>query len=196
MFKIHENFLSCNRIYGLGYETQGRKPNSTRKNMKTRIAIASALMAASSIASAGGYFGGSYIMANYENEVVDVEPSGALLRIGADIQPMIAIEGRLAFGLFDDDQYGIDFELDHILGVYVKISPMEVQKFSPYAVFGFAESEMSAGSFSSSESDFSYGFGCDFEISPGLSANVEYASYYDDGDEDLTGISLGVTSRF
>lgn len=166
------------------------------KNSKTKIAVASALMAASSIASAGGYFGASYLMVDYEYSVLDAEPGAVLLKIGADIHQMVAIEGRLGFGITEDDTSWGDAELDHILGVYAKISPMKGQQFQPYAMFGFAESEGSVGVFSTSGSDMSYGFGCDFEISPGLYGNVEYANYYDKDDEEFSGFSFGVSSKF
>lgn len=76
------------------------------------------------------YAGVNYSLVEYDEAGFDsVEPTALVLRLGNELTPNLAVEGRLGFGVSDDsiDVLGtsVDVEVDQFFGVYVRgIAPL------------------------------------------------------------------------
>jgi opacity protein-like surface antigen len=104
-------------------------------------------------------------------------------------------EGRLAFGVSDDD----DVELDSLIGIYaVGHWPLSDQ-FQLYGLIGGSSVDVSYPGGGGDDSGLSYGVGAEFDMTNNWSLGVEYTSYLQDGEIegskfDATG--LGVTLNY
>lgn len=170
--------------------------------MFKKIAILKSLLVAS-IASATFtasatelYAGGNFAVLDLEEATVN----SIYGRFGANFSENFSAEVRLGMGAGDDTVGGIDVELDNFYGAYIRGGVPAGEVFYPYAVLGYtkakAEFSWNGGTYSDSESDFSYGVGADFSITENLKINAEYLSYLDKDDAELTGFSAGVTFLF
>lgn len=152
-----------------------------------------------------GYVGGQFSRATYEVSGVDddVSPSAVIGRLGYFVVDNFAVEGRLGFGVGDDSAFGADFEIDSIAGLYgVGHLPLG-DVVSVYAIAGFSRGEatvsgrgVGGGSYSDDDTDFSYGVGLQAKFAPTLSGHVEYMSYLDKSDYEITAIGLGLNYHF
>ena len=147
-----------------------------------------------------GYVGGQFSRVTYESFGTDVNPSAVIGRVGYFLVDNFAVEGRLGFGIDDDSELGVDFEVDSIAGLYgVGHLPLG-DVASVYAVAGFSRGEatISGTGFSESDddTDFSYGVGLQAKFTPTLSGHVEYMSYLDKSDYEITAIGLGLNYHF
>ena len=152
---------------------------------------------------AGCYSGASYTF--LEGDVFDenCDRDVMVLNGGYRFNEYFSAEGRIGFGVSDDDLEGLlDIEVDSILGVYGKFGIPTGTSFYPYAILGYSrvEIELSSsligGSESDSDNDLSYGIGADFSISDNFSLNAEYMVWYDDDDIELSGLSIGAIYKF
>lgn len=179
---------------------------SFKKSMAV-LAVSSAFTIAATSASAeGAYVGVQYGMttldASASGASVDWKPSNLVLLGGFDLNDNFAIEGRYGLSLSDDTNSGVSAEVD-MTGVYVKAS-VSSGMLSPYAMLGYANTEVEVSfdelSGSDSETDFSYGLGLDIVLSEKIDLNLEYMSYYSDKidgvDFDITTIGLGAKFKF
>lgn len=147
-----------------------------------------------------GYVGGQFSRTTYEESGVDVSPTAIIGRLGYFVVDNFAVEGRLGFGVGDDSAFGADFEIDSIAGLYgVGHLPLG-DVASVYAIAGFSRGEATAsgpgGSISADDTDFSYGVGLQAKFAPTLSGHVEYMSYLDKSDYEITAIGLGLNYHF
>lgn len=121
-------------------------------------------------------------------------------RIGAQPNPYFGIEGRFSFSADDDRLAGVDYALDNAIGGYAVLNLANNSPLTPYFLFGVASIEIEAnsslGTTSEQDSDFSFGAGLDVEVAPGVSGNIEYLQYYNDGTTIVDGMGLGMTFRF
>jgi len=149
------------------------------------------------------YFGVQYGLASVDIQVSgldDFEPTGLLGKVGYFGSENVAIEGRFGIGLQDDSQnvggvLDVDFDIEHLCGVYGVLYLDASNDTSFYGVIGFsqAKGKLSAlgVSDSDSESGLSYGFGVNIK-----SLNLEYMNYLDEDDLEVTAIAIGYVSRF
>lgn len=152
-----------------------------------------------------GYVGGQFSRTTYdETGIPDASPSAIIGRLGYFVVDNFAVEGRLGTGIADDSVtvFGTtaDLEIDSIAGIYgVGHLPLG-DIASVYAVAGFSRGEatVSVPGFSDSgdDTDFSYGVGFQAKFSPTLSGHVEYMSYLDKSDYEITAIGLGLNYHF
>jgi len=171
---------------------------------KTLSGALIALALAASAAHAGMYAGVNYSLVEYDEAGFDsVEPTALVLRLGNELTPNLAVEGRIGFGVSDDsiDVLGttVDVEVDQFFGVYVRgIAPLG--SVALYGLIGYTDGELSAKAngitVSADDSDMSYGVGADFALSKASAINVEWASLLSTSDYDVTALSIGYRHNF
>lgn len=177
--------------------------------MKIIVAIAGILLSCAYYAHAaeeGDLYGGlQYAMITYDEEgFADVEPTALVGRIGRFVNHNLAIEGRLAVGLQDDDiditipgfgTFEAEVEVDNLYGFYVVLHSDTRKKNSFYGILGVSEGELEVSidgfSVDGDESGLSYGVGVNIG-----NINIEYMSYLDEDDFEATALSLGFISQF
>lgn len=130
----------------------------------------------------------------------DLNPTAIIGRLGYFVVDNFAVEGRLGFGVGDDSDFGVDFEIDSIAGLYgVGHLPLG-DVASVYAIAGFSRGEATVsdpwGSFSDDDTGFSYGVGLQAKFAPTLSGHAEYMSYLNKSDYEITAIGLGLNYHF
>jgi outer membrane autotransporter protein len=153
----------------------------------------------------GGYIGGQLAQTTYEQKGTaadgEADPKAIILVGGYEFNEHIAIEGRLGFGVGEDDySTGVEIELSQLVSVLGKFSlggPV-----SPYLLVGFSNIEYDDRIGDTSKTDgASFGAGVDFEVSQNTSLNLEYIQYGDDngaggGSLKASAISIGVNYSF
>lgn len=163
-------------------------------------------LAFSASVSADNYVGGNFAIVEYSEQAIDSDLSLSVLfaRAGTFFNENFAGEVRVGFGVGDDsidiEGIDVDFEVDNVLGVYLRGGAQVGDGFFPYAVVGFTRGEFTvsipAGTYSDDESDLSYGVGLDVNLTETLTVNGEYMSYIDKDGGELSGFSAGVAWRF
>lgn len=107
---------------------------------------------------------------------------------GMQFNRYFAVEAQVGTG--GSDGYA---ELDYLVGAYAKgILPVT----NDFRVFGMAGGTEVDPDYASSESDFSYGGGAEFDIAPQLALNADYMRYLDKSDYTFDAASVGVKYRF
>lgn len=88
-----------------------------------------------------------------------------------------------------------------MFGVYVK-PRVTIDSFELFGRLGYADTRLkpTAGGFSAKEtssgSDWSYGLGANFNISPRAHVGLDYMRYYNKDDTKIEGVTLGLGYRF
>jgi outer membrane autotransporter protein len=176
-----------------------------------KIAIASALSLAAFTASAQMYgeLGVTAVDIELNDSGSNLESSPTAIRgiVGYELNPNLAIEGLVAFGMNDDNfkvngatAFGTKFELDNAIGIYAKPKVKFTPELEGFVRAGFARAKGTASgggqSFSASETGFSYGLGLSYALNKMTSINVDYMSYLDKNDFTATGYTFGVGYKF
>lgn len=119
------------------------------------------------------------------------DPAAVRGIIGYKINPNLSAEGMFGVNVRDgkDTSYGIPakVKLDRLVGIYAKPTFKINDAFELYGRLGFvsykATGSASAGrssiAVSGSGSDFSYGVGASYYLSPSTSINVDYMDFGD-----------------
>ena len=162
---------------------------------KTLLALA--LAAATPLAFANGYVGGSYSTFDFSINGSNKELSvGAISVIGGyQISDYVAVEARVGAGVGDDRFLGWTLELDNYFGAYVKAG-MPINDFYPYALLGMTKGELSPSGYGLSDSDMSYGVGLAYKVNDQVSLNAEYANMLDKGGVTIDGFTFGAAYHF
>ena len=155
------------------------------------------------------YAGVQYAITSYNEAGFDeLNPTALIGRFGKNINDGFALEGRLGFGLQDDNlnYLGVDvsLELDNLFGVYGVGHVNLSESSSLYGLIGVTQAELSvtasafgfSASKSESDSGLSLGVGANIGISNNAALNVEYMQYLSKSDYDLNAISFGVVFKF
>jgi outer membrane immunogenic protein len=146
------------------------------------------------------YWGAQYALVTYDESGFDeVEPTALVLRLGRFVTENISIEGRLGFGLEDDEvdvgPFDVEVEVDNLYGIYGVFHTSGSDDTNVYGVLGFTKGELKATAFGATfegdDSGLSYGIGANFR-----GFNIEYMSYLDEDEFDVTAISLGYRRMF
>ncbi|MCP4765389.1 MAG: porin family protein [Gammaproteobacteria bacterium] len=146
------------------------------------------------------YVGGQYSITTFDLDDFDeTEPTALVLRLGHYMTDNISIEGRLGFGLEDDDiEVGpekIDIEIDKLYGIYGVLHSSGSNDTNVYGVVGYSKIELEATflgvKFDGDDGGVSYGIGANYH-----GFNLEYMSYIREDDGDLSAISLGYRHMF
>lgn len=162
----------------------------------TIVAVTSALLAAGVATSAQAqqinapqfYLGGDAMFWELDNKHASNRDSvGLRIRGGAQFNEYLGVEGHLGTG--GSDGYA---ELDYMAGVYGKgILPITNQ-FRFYGLAGVTKVDFDADS----DSDFSYGAGLEFDVTPQLAVGADYMRYLDESDYNFDAASVGLRYRF
>lgn len=165
------------------------------------LSIAALLLAGAATAQAQGpypqwYVGGDAMFWELDPDGGDSADSvGLRVRGGAQFNDYFAVEGHLGTGGSDSSR-GRDVDLDYLAGAYAKgILPL-ARGVRLYGLAGFTEVDLSSGPFSDSESDFSYGVGGEFDLTPNLAVGADYMRYLDEDRFTFDAASVGATYRF
>ena len=148
------------------------------------------------------YFGLNVTMVDYTEDYIpeDVKPIMLIGKLGHEFNDSVAIEGRLGTGVVEDEIYGLDVNMDYMIGVYGKGILNLSDQIDLYAMLGFTQAEMSLEGYGSSESaddnDLSYGIGADVELANQLYLGLEYMKYMSKSNFNASGISVGFTKKF
>ena len=175
------------------------------KTLPLSLALAGLATPALALEQGDTYIGGGYSMITYEADAIpDVEPTALITRFGYGVADQIAIEGRFGLGISDDEigSTGLDAELDQLAGIYgVGYLPI-IDRFSLYGLIGLTYGELSipvpgtSVEITDDDTDFSYGFGGQFDFNDEISGFVEWAQYFDESDYEVTGLTLGLNVHF
>ncbi len=166
------------------------------KKILVGLVVVVSMFVAAPVVAAQGYFGAAYSTVMADFGPVDFDLGALTVLGGGNLNENFAVEGRLGFGVQDDDIGGlVGLELDHYLGVYGR-AILPVNNFMPYLVFGFTQAEITFESTDSSgsedDSDFSYGIGTDVKVNENMAVNLEYMYFMEFEDEvDVDGFSFG-----
>ena len=151
------------------------------------------------------YAGVQYAVVTYDEEGIDdVEPTALVGRIGHFVNDNVAIEGRIGVGLQDDEvevdlgifgTVDVEVEVEHLFGIYAAIHSSSSSDISVYGIIGYTQGELeaSAGGFDASEDDSGLSYGLGLNI---YKFNIEYMSYLDEDEFEVTAISLGFVTQF
>lgn len=154
----------------------------------------------------GLYVGANISQINYkEDGISTIKPIALSLKLGNQFTKNFALEARIGTGISDDslDVFGtsVKVEVDSFYGIYGKgILPLN-DNFSVYGLAGYTKGELTAsapgvGSFSESDSDFSFGVGCDYFFAENVAFNFEYARLFSGSDYTVNAPSMGITLKF
>ncbi|MDN6180819.1 MAG: porin family protein [Halomonas subglaciescola] len=113
---------------------------------------------------------------------------GLRLNGGMKFNDYFAVEGQVGTG--GSDGYA---ELDYLAGIYAKGFLPITQQARLYGLAGGAKVK---SKHFSSENDFSYGAGAEFDIAPNLALNADYMRYLDKSAYDFDAASVGLNYRF
>jgi outer membrane autotransporter protein len=95
---------------------------------------------------------------------------------------------------------GATFEVDNVVGIYVKGKTRLTDNLEAFARAGLARAKGTASldgqSASASESGFSYGVGLSYAFDKTTSLNIDYMSYLDKNSSKATGITVGLGFKF
>lgn len=164
------------------------------------------LSASQASAETSYYFGGNFAALEADYDIIDDDASLPVIygRFGAQFNEYVSVEGRLGFGVGDDDvrYLGVDIntEIDSLLGIYARAGAPVSDKVYPYVIAGYTRGEATASvegfSTSGSNNDISFGVGIDIGIDDVFSANIEYMNWFDSDGTEISGISFGLLRKF
>ena len=187
--------------------------------MKKMIAVLFLLMAGPALAAEppapGFYAGVNYTSTDYkESGFPTVSPTALTFKLGKELNPNLAIEGRLGIGLSDGNTsiivpgippvtVDLSLDIDNFYGVYLK-GMLPTGSITPYGLIGWTKGKLTAtatggglsASYSDSDSSVSYGIGVDFQMSKTAALNLEYGQLLKGDGYKLNGFSAGVTFKF
>lgn len=170
--------------------------------------IAALVVAIPLVAAAEGpYVGAGYSKMRYDDEDPDtdvqVEPEAATVRLGVEANDVFGIEARGGTGFSSDTENGVEVDLDHLYGGYVKLSaPTEAVR--PYVIGGYTKTKTTykasfgpfTGTERETEEDESWGAGVDVGLGEDVALNLEYMRYLDKDNFELSGVTIGIRSAF
>jgi outer membrane immunogenic protein len=154
-------------------------------------------------AQSGMYAGFNFSSVSYEESGRGTaKPTAIGIKLGKEFNPNFAAEGRFGTGLSDDNLGSSvsDVSVDYYLGAYAKgILPLS-PRIALYGLAGVTYGKLSASGgslrLSSSDADFSYGFGMDFGIGASTALNVEWMRMFEGSGYSLDALSIGLNFSF
>lgn len=177
---------------------------------KFAIASAVALAAIGAQAQTYGEIGYTATTAktNVDGDGIKASPSAIRGIFGYELNPNLAIEGMVAFGMSDatvkfngQSVPGVKMEIDNAIGLYIKPKTKLNDSVEVFARAGFARvkgtvSATGYGSETDSENSFSYGAGMSYAINPTTALNVDYMQYLNKDGFKVNGFTFGIGFKF
>jgi hypothetical protein len=124
---------------------------------------------------------------------------GLRLVAGMKLDEYLAVEFHGATG-GSDDIYGLDVELDYLVGGFLKgIVPLS-DNARLFGLLGYSEVKLTASGFGLNESgrddDVSFGAGAEVDVTDTLAISADVTRYLSQADYDLDAYSIGLRYRF
>ncbi|WP_404377042.1 porin family protein [Vreelandella aquamarina] len=124
---------------------------------------------------------------------------GLRLVAGVKLDEYLAVEFHGATG-GSDDLYGLDMELDYLVGGFLKgIVPLS-NNARLFGLLGYSEVKLTASGFGLNESgrddDVSFGAGAEVDVSDSLAISADVTRYLSQAEYDLDAYSVGLRYRF
>lgn len=177
---------------------------------KLIIVTAIALAAVGAQAQTYGEIGYTSVTAKDSSNGSSIEASPSAIRgiLGYELNPHLAIEGMVGFGMSDDtikvngaNLSSAKLAIDSVFGVYLKPKTKLNEKVEVFARVGFAEVKGTTtvtgfGSETSKESSLSFGAGMSYAINPTTSFNADYMQYLSKDGFKANGFTFGVGFKF
>lgn len=168
--------------------------------MKRWIPFLASCFVSCSALAAEPYVGVNWVRAAYdETSFETANPTALAVRVGGEINPNLAVEGRLGIGLAKDTVSGIDLDIDNFYGAYVR-GLLPTGTVTPYGMLGWTKGKATASAgglaVSDSDSDMSYGIGLDAWISKTVALNAEIGRLLKGDGYKIDALSLGVVFKF
>jgi opacity protein-like surface antigen len=124
--------------------------------------------------------------------------------VGYEIGPNVAIEGMAAFGVRDDTATvlgaSVDGRVSHSYGLYLKPKASLGSQLEVFGRVGVTRSRYSVAPgglpATDSASDFSWGAGVNYSLSPTTYIGLDYLRLLDKGGIKANGVTLGLGMRF
>ncbi len=166
------------------------------------VGVTASVAAVADSGAPGFYFGGGYTGATVDfNDLSKNADTGVLFgRAGYQANQNVAFEARLGAGVDDDRIYGAKVEVEDLYGVYLKAGVPLQMGFYPYVLLGATHGKVKVSgnglSESDSSSDISYGLGVDYWFNRQLSADLEYANFYDKDGVQVDGWTVGLNFKY
>lgn len=183
-----------------------------KKVMLLSLLAASTPLLADGVYQQDGYLGLQYNLLNQETDGDDLEPTALQARFGIQFNPNVALEGRLGYGVSDDDlnegAASLTLDPEWLVGAYLKVGLDKSLPVAPYLLLGHSTAtaevttEVSSllGTARDTEertaSDPSYGAGVEVNLNPETALTAEWVQLDDDDGFDLTTINIGIMQRF
>ena len=177
-------------------------------NKLPQFLAATALLSLSASAYSDDYFGLNLSKTELDTDVLGEDPSmtALYLRGGTAITDYFDAELRLGIGVGNDQQdtpgaaIATEAEVAGMAGGYVRGHISVTDYLSPYVIVGWTHMEIGIsgpGANSDEKEDgLSYGAGVDINLSEVFGFNIEYMTWSDNDDAELTGLSAGVIFNF
>lgn len=176
---------------------------------KLTIAAAVTLAAMGVQAQTYGEIGYTATTAKSNVDGGSIKASPAAIRgiLGYELNPNLAIEGSVAFGLsdvnvkFNGESVPVTMELDSAIGLYIKPKTKLNDSVEIFARAGIARVKGTLvssefGASSATKSSFSYGAGLSYAINPTTALNVDYMQYMNKDGFKVNGFTFGVGFKF
>lgn len=181
------------------------------KTTITRISAALVVIAAATSASAQSaspqtrlYGELGYTALQYKEPAGKADLGLGTATIGYEINKNFAVEGSLGTGISDDNVNvsgtNVKVDIDNSYGVFLKPKAQVAQDLEVFAKLGWAKTKLkaNAGGFSASNSgsDFAYGAGAQYSITPAAYITGGYMKLYDKNSVTADGWNIGVGYKF
>lgn len=121
--------------------------------------------------------------------------------VGYGLHQNLALEGMLAFGVKDDTVAGVNTEVQHSYGIFLKPRVMLSPEFELFGRIGYMEHKTKGnmgglGSVTQRSNDWAYGLGANYYFNKTTYGTLSYLRLYDKDGEQTNGVMLGVGMKF
>ncbi len=124
-----------------------------------------------------------------------VTPGAVRGIIGYDLHPNLAVEGMLAGGTGHDTDSGVSAKLKSSYGLFVK-PKYDFGNAEVFARAGWARTDVNLSTGDVSSSDFAYGVGAKYNVTPRVNVGLDYTRLADKNGVKVDGVTLGVGYSF
>ena len=150
------------------------------------------------------YVGGGLGAINYQDDVgLDLDIAAFSSLAGVKFNQYFSAEARVGFGITDDSHgsaLGYNFSVKNYYGAYAKAGYPVTNTITPYVIAGYTRGtikhEIAHLSFSTSDSDFSYGIGAEYKLNKKSVASIEYMKYFSGDFYDVDGLMVSYSYNF
>ncbi len=177
-------------------------------NKPARLLAVAALLSLSGHAYSDDYFGLNLSKTEFDTESLGEDPSMTTLylRGGTALTDYLDAELRLGIGIGNDEQgtpgsaINTEAEVAGLAAAYLRGHLSLTEYATPYVLLGWSHVEVGIGgpgaNSDEKEDGLSYGVGVDINLTELFGFNLEYVTWSDSDDAELTGLSAGVIFNF